>query len=148
MAQSAQSLFSERYENILLTSSERKSTTSSIVTFTPDSDTFYYHHNAFYYKNRARLQFNVTNEFLSQFVLIRGLIEFIRPKHLRFTFTPDRKSMEIDLEVSEFDELNLLFRRVYSELRKEIRFKAALKRAIAFDQAYQRERAEIYQAVG
>ena len=148
MAQSAQSLFSERYENIVLASSASKSTTSSIVTFTPDSDAFYYHHNAFYYKDRAKLHFNVTNEFLSHVVLIRGLIEFTRSKELKFTFTPDRRGIEIDLEVGQFDELTKLFRRVYSELKKEIRFRVALKRAIEVDREYQRERADIYLAVG
>ena len=146
MAQSAQSLFNDRYEDIVLSPSESKS--SSIVTFTPDVDTFYYHHNAFYYKERARLQFNVTNEFVSHFILIRGLIEFTRAKHLKFTFAPDIKRMEIDLEVGQFDELSQLFRTVYSELKKEIRFKIALKKAIEFDEQYKREREQIYLAVG
>ena len=67
---------------------------------------------------------------------------------MKFTFTPDRRGIEIDLEVGQFDELTKLFRRVYSELKKEIRFRVALKRAIEVDREYQRERADIYLAVG
>jgi hypothetical protein len=147
MAQSAQLLYNDRHADILLAQFE-STTKTRTLTFTPDEDTFYFHPTASYYKNRACLHFNLTTEFLPHSVLVRGLIEFTRPKHLRFIYSADRKRMEIDLEVSQFDELTQLFRTVYSELRREIQFKAALRKAIEFEREYKRESEEVYLAVG
>ena len=66
---------------------------------------------------------------------------------MKFTFTPDQKQIETDLGVTQFEELNKLFLIVYREVLKEIRFKAALKKAIEFEQRYKREGAEIYSGV-
>jgi hypothetical protein len=147
MAQSAQSLYNDRHADLILSQFE-VTTRTRALTFTPDEDTFYFHPTASYYKNRARLHFNLTNEYLPHFILIRGLIEFNRPKHLKFTYASDRKRMEIDLEVSEFDELTKLFRTVYAEVRKEIQFKTVLRKQIAFEREYRLESAAVYMAIG
>ena len=148
MAQSAQNLYSEHPTDTLFANRENNQRTSSIVTFAPDSESFYYHSTAFYYKNRARLHFHVTNEFVAHFGLVRGLIEFIRPGSLKFSYPSGQKKMEIDLDVDQFEELHKLFRAVHVELLKELRFKTELKKAIEFEQKYRREVAELYLAVG
>lgn len=148
MAPSAQPLFKEQPSNTLYANLESTNKTSSIITFAPDSDSFYYHSTAFYYKNRARLHFNVTNEYLAHFGLVRGLIEFIRPSQLKFNYPYSQKKMEIDLDIDQFEELHQLFRAVHVELLKELRFKNELKKAIEFEQKYRREVAELYLAVG
>lgn len=148
MAHSAQTLFKEQPAHILYPTLESTRKTSSIITFTPESDTFYIHPTSFYYKNRARLQFNVTQEFQAYFGLIKGLIEFIRSRELNFRYPANQKQMEIDLDVNQFEELHQLFRAVYTELLKEVQFRAELKKAIEFEQQYKREVAERYLAVG
>lgn len=148
MALGAHNLFNEREQHILFPN--RKSdieTPSTVTNFILKGDKFYHQPAAFYYKDRARLRFNVTDEFSKHFVLIKGLLEFSRPSQLKFTFTQDQKQIETDLGVTQFEELNNLFLIVYRELLKEIRFKAALKKAIEFEQRYKREGAEVYSAV-
>lgn len=145
MALGAQNLFNEQEQHILFPNRRSNSETpSSVSNFILKGDKFYDQPAAFYYKDRARLRFNVSDEFSKYFVLIKGLIEFSRPSQLKFTFTPDQKQIETDLDVIQFEELNKLFLVVYRELLKEIRFKTALKNAIEFEQRYKREGAKVY----
>jgi hypothetical protein len=104
----------------------------------------FYKPAAFYYKNRARLYFTLTEEFSAHFGLIKGLIEFYRSRHLKFTFNPDKKLFETDLEATRFADLAKLLDIVYDQVLREIRFKAALKKAILFEQRYKLESAEVY----
>jgi hypothetical protein len=147
MAQTAQ-LFTEQHNDILFPNRESNNTSvSNNLRAIFSGDSFYQHPTAFYYNDRARLQFNVTDEFFTQFILIKGLIEFSRPNTLKFKFTLDQKAIETDLPVNQFGELANLFLNIDKELNKEIRFKAALKRAIQFEQRYNQERAEVYSSV-
>jgi hypothetical protein len=148
MVQIAQTSFNEQPVDILYPNFKHNTKTNSILTFTSEEDSFYYHHTAFYYKNRARLHFNVTNKFLAYYGLIKGLIAFNKPGELKFNFPAGQKLMVIDLDVNQFEALNKLFRTVYAALLKEVQFRAELKKAIAFEQRYRREVAELYLAVG
>ncbi|MBA4053463.1 MAG: hypothetical protein C0490_02005 [Marivirga sp.] len=147
MAQTAQ-LFNEQHQDILFPNRENNNkSVSNNVAAIFNSDSFYHQPTAFYYNDRARLQFNLTDVFSTHFVLVKGLIEFSRPSTLKFKFTPDQKAIETDVPVNQFEELANLFLIVYKELHKEIRFKAALKRAIQFEQRYNQERTEVYSGV-
>lgn len=99
---------------------------------------------ASYYNNRARLRFGIATEYSAYFILIKGLIEFSRSGHLRFVFNTDKKLFEIDLQINQFPDLSNLLTTVYGQTLKEIRFKAALKKAIQFEQRYRLESAEVY----
>lgn len=146
MAQTAQ-LFTEQHNDILFPNREHNKSVSNNLTAIFNDDSFYHQPIAFYYNERARLQFIVTDTFSTYFILIKGLIEFSRPNTLKFNFTSDQKIIETDLSINQFEELANLFHSVHKELHKEIRFKAALKRAIQFEQRYNQERAEVYSSV-
>lgn len=107
-------------------------------------DRFYHQPAAFYYKDRVRFCFTTTPEFVAHFILIKGLIEFHRSRHLRFMFDHDKKQIRADLAVTHVAALHQLLEVVYNEVLQEIRFKAALKKAILFEERYKQECAEVY----
>src|SRR5688572_20334261 len=62
-----------------------------------ESTSFYSQASAFTYNERVRVSFSIKVEQVKQFGLIRGLIEFYRPKYFKFVFDPGAKSFETDL---------------------------------------------------
>ncbi|MBT1700252.1 hypothetical protein KK083_25415 [Fulvivirgaceae bacterium PWU4] len=107
-------------------------------------DRFYDQPAAFYYKDQVRFCFTATPEFAAHFILIKGLVEFHRSRHLQFTFDLNKKQFEADLAVTHVGALHQLLEVVYSEVLREIRFKAALKKAILFEERYRQACAEVY----
>lgn len=108
---------------------------------------FYYESPAFYYKDRAKLGFRLTEKFQPYFAFIKGLIEFHRSRDLRFTFNRSEASFEIDLEIKHSGELDDFLVKIYGWLNQEIQFKATLKKIIQFENRYNREKAELYNAL-
>lgn len=98
----------------------------------------------FYYKESARLQFAVTDSLSPHFILIKGLIEFNRSREMKFTFDRDKKAFTVDLAVAQLEELNKMISRVYELVLSELRFKAALRRAIQFEARYKAEAVQVY----
>lgn len=146
MAQPAQ-LFNEQRNDILFPNRSNNESVSHNLAAIFSVDSFYQQPTAFYYNDRARLQFIITSEFAPHFILIKGLIEFARPNTLKFKFKTDEKHVEIDLALSQFEELMTFLPVVYLGLQKELKFKAALKKAIQFEEKYKRERDEVYSSV-
>jgi hypothetical protein len=109
-----------------------------------EDERFFNRENSLYYNDRARISFTLAGEFSSHFILVKGLTEFYRPKHLKFAFDHNRKAFTIDLAVAEINDLSKLLRVVQQELLREISFKAALRRAIEFEKRYRLEAAEVY----
>jgi hypothetical protein len=94
--------------------------------------------------NRSRLTFKVLPEFDSSFVLIRGLIEFNRSRHLQFQFDLEQRNFEIELDTVRLPELVSLLQNINTQLHEELRFKAALKKAIEFEKHYRKACAQVY----
>src|SRR5690606_33815759 len=65
----------------------------------------------FYYKERVRLTFSVSDRFRRDFCFIRRLIEFNRPASLVFNYDVKVKSSVIDINAGDLDRLQkfLLF---------------------------------------
>lgn len=112
-----------------------------------EDERFFTRENSLYYNDRARITFSLAGEFSSYFILVKGLTEFYRPKHLKFAFDQSRKAITIDLAVAELHDLSKLLRVVQQELLREISFKAALRRAIEFEKRYRLEAEEVYRGV-
>ena len=99
---------------------------------------------ASYYGNYAQLSFDVLPEFSSSYVLLKGLIEFNRSRHLRFDFNATKRNFRIELELTRMPELLTLLQRVHDQLLAELRFKAALRKTIEFEQRYKQACVEVY----
>lgn len=121
--------------------------TVSIEDLSSVENQFYYQSPAFYYKDRAKLGFRLTERFQPYFALIKGLIEFHRSRDLRFTFNRPSASFEIDLEIKHSGDLNDFLVKVYGWLNQEIQFKATLKKIIQFENRYKLEKAALYNSL-
>jgi hypothetical protein len=108
------------------------------------NDTFYPQSPAFYYNERLRLGFIVNEKYAAHFILIKGLIEFHRSGNFKFAYNIKEKSFEVDILSSELEKLNSFLEKIRQWLNQEIKFKAALKNVIAFENRYKAARDHIY----
>lgn len=102
--------------------------------------------NAFTYNNRIRFSFRAgLNEKL--FVLLKGLIEFHRPKNFLFKYDKAERSIEADVHEGDYAALKKFLANINHWLNKELGFRSALKDALAFEARYKAERAAVYGSV-
>lgn len=99
--------------------------------------------NAFIYNNRIRVSFGAgVNEKL--FVLLKGLIEFHRPKNFLFSYDRAGKNIEADVHETDYQAFRNFLANVNLWLKNELSFRTALKNALAFEAKYKAERATVY----
>lgn len=100
----------------------------------------------FFYKERVHLKFQVKTVYAPHFILVKGLLEFHRPKDFRFVFNVDEKSFEIDIKVSQLGFLEVFLDKIYTWLNRELAFKSVLKQVVAFEKRYKTESEKLYNA--
>jgi len=98
----------------------------------------------FFYNDRARFSLEVRDEYKNDFALIRGLIEFQRPKELTFTYDRGQRLVRSDIDAKHADLLQTFLKSVFASLRYERQFRIALKIALDFERRYTLERDSIY----
>ena len=96
------------------------------------------------YNDKVHLSFEVIERFQPYYILIKGLIDFHRPKELFFSF--DRVGSSFEVKVSNQDALKVIgfLQNVHSWLVQEVQFKTALKKVIAFEKQYNADRQALY----
>lgn len=96
------------------------------------------------YKERVRLHFSVAHSLPSDFTLVKGLIEFHRPKEFHFKYDRKQKTISLDVDRDQIDRLATFLSGVEEWVRKEKQFRHALKMAIEFESRYQLEQESVY----
>jgi hypothetical protein len=97
----------------------------------------------FFYNNRIRLTISIRTS-LSEFILLKGLIEFHRSKNFIFTYNKTDQTIEADFQEKEFDAFRSFLKSVSTWLQAEAKFKATLKGILDFEARYRQERNAIY----
>lgn len=100
--------------------------------------------SSFLYNNRLRVAFMIGEGYRGDFVMIRGLLEFHRPKDFSIIYDRQARSITIDAAQSRIEALQEFLEFVQHSLDKEKRFRHALKIAIEFESRYRAERESIY----
>lgn len=98
----------------------------------------------FYYNGRTRMSFHIADAYKPNFVLLRGLIEFHRPRWAAFQYDKKQHRIDTDISVDQVDQLTTFLSMVTLTLKKEIQFQYALKRAIEFEKRSKLEGDGIY----
>jgi len=98
----------------------------------------------FFSDGRVHLTLSVSDKFKQDFILIRGLVEFHRPKHLLFSYDAKHRSVGIDITLNQFGQLRTFLSQVFEWVVKEKQFRYALKLAIEMENRYRLERDSIY----
>jgi len=103
--------------------------------------------SSFHYKKRIRTSFKIHDEFESDFILIKGLMEFYRPKEFIFSYDRKERSIGIDIKDDQLEQLSVFLSRIVHWTNQEKRFRHALKVAIEFENRYKLERENLYQTL-
>jgi hypothetical protein len=98
----------------------------------------------FLIRDNAHFSFHVSETFAPHFTLVKGLIEFNRPKDLLFTYDRVDKRIEIKIIRQQLESLAQFLHSVNEWLTQELRFKTQLKVVLDFEDRYRKERDLIY----
>ena len=98
----------------------------------------------FFYKDRVRLLFTVSVEYKTRQAMLRGLIEFSRPRHFLFDYRFQQGTIETDIDIRQLSHLQLFLNKTSVCLKQEIQFRNVLKSVLAFENRYKREAAGVY----
>jgi hypothetical protein len=96
------------------------------------------------YNDRVKLQYRVSDLYKTHFILIKGLIEFYRPKESVFLFDARTHALEVSVDVAAYHRLEAFLQLVERWLLAEIEFKATLKRILQFENHYRAESVRMY----
>src|SRR5687768_2316101 len=76
--------------------------------------------------SKYRIKVKLTQEFASNFVLIRGLLEFSRPKNIIISSTVQEQTFEIEIVETQAENFLSYIQTILGWLVNEIKFKKAL----------------------
>lgn len=99
----------------------------------------------FHYKERIRLSFRLSDTYKSDFVLIRGLIEFRRTKDVHFAYDRGQRTLTTDITANQLHQLPSFFSGILDGIKSEKKFRHALKMALEFERRYKLERESLYE---
>ena len=94
--------------------------------------------------DRYAITFRLSDKFANHFVLLRGLLEFSRPKTIEITPNAIDKTFYVELSKTQADHFVTHLDTILGWLIKEIKFKESLKALITFEKKVKREQAILY----
>jgi hypothetical protein len=94
--------------------------------------------------DRYAITFRLSDKFSNHFVLLRGLLEFSRPKTIVITPNATDKTFHIALSETQADHFVAHLDTILGWLIKEIKFKESLRALITFEKKVKREQAIFY----
>jgi hypothetical protein len=94
--------------------------------------------------DRYAITFRLSDKFADHFVLLRGLLEFSRPKTLEITPNATNKTFHVEFSETQADHFVTHLDTVLGWLIKEIKFKESLRALITFEKKVKREQAILY----
>src|SRR5688572_7296272 len=97
--------------------------------------------------NKYLITVKLTEQFASNFVLLRGLLEFSRPKDIIISSQAKDQTFEIEVLETQANYLLSYIETIIGWLIKEIKFKSALKAIISFENRVKQEQAILYSSM-
>lgn len=94
--------------------------------------------------DRYAITFKLSDKFANHFVLLRGLLEFSRPKTIEITTNATDKTFHVELSETQADHFVTHLDTILGWLIKEIKFKESLRALITFEKKVKREQAILY----
>jgi hypothetical protein len=94
--------------------------------------------------NKYLIRVKLTEQFATNFVLLRGLLEFSRPKNITISSRAKEQTFEIEVLETQVDHLLTYVQTILGWLIKEIKFKESLKAIIKFENRVKQEQAILY----
>ncbi len=98
--------------------------------------------------DRLIVKFKLSDTYRDQFVLLRGLLSFSRPKEISISANNFQKTFELHLGKDQAEAVTTYLDKILDLLTKEIKFKKSLKAVLRFEQSIKLEQAKLYKALG
>lgn len=93
---------------------------------------------------RYVIAFKLNQEFAKHFILLRGLFEFSRPGSIKIISKGRDKTFEGVISHAEVDFFLSYVNTVVDTLKKEIRFKIALREVLSFEESVRKQQEQLY----
>jgi len=90
------------------------------------------------------IRFRLSQADVKNFVLLRGLFEFSRPGGIDITSDLHSRSFELRLPEDQVPAIASYLQAISDRFRKEIAFKASLRKILHFEKAMKAEQAKLY----
>jgi hypothetical protein len=100
--------------------------------------------DAIFIVDRYDITFTLSNKFAEHFVLLRGLLEFSRPKTIRIISNRTDNTFHVLLSEEDDDHFVAHLEKILSWLVREINFKKSLKAMVNFEKKVKREQEILY----
>lgn len=97
--------------------------------------------------NQLYAKFRLRQDYQDSFVLLRGLLEFSRPKEIAVSANSPERSFEVWLPEDQAPRILAYFETIITRLLREIRFKASLKMIVKYEAKVKQEQARLYEAL-
>ena len=97
-------------------------------------------------ESRIKIRYELSSQLKEHFVLLRGLIEFSRPKDFSFVFNRNENSFVASITRNQVANLKELLSNVQFQLNAELKFRKKLKTAIYFERQYRLQCEAMYRA--
>lgn len=93
------------------------------------------------------IRFRLSDRGQKNFVLLRGLLEFSRPKGINISSDIHDRSFKLLLTEDQAPAVTSYLQAISERFHKEIEFKASLKKILHFENAMKIEQAKLYQSL-
>lgn len=91
------------------------------------------------------IRFKLSNFYHDRFILLRGLLEFSRPKAISISSNTSDKTFELRVSDDQVDVVKKYLDTILSLLIKEIKFKASLNAVLKFEQSFKAQQSKLYE---
>lgn len=96
---------------------------------------------------RLIVTFVLNESYRDKFALLRGLLEFSRPKGITISANRLDRTFQLQVSPDQVDRIKEYLETILNLLAEEIRFKASLKSVIAFENKVRLEQEKVYEAL-
>lgn len=94
--------------------------------------------------DRVIVKFKLASADRDNFILLRGLLEFSRPKHLYVSSDNSEKIFEFNVGRNEAEAMTVYLNKILDLFVKELNFKRTLKAVLSFEQDVRAEQSRLY----
>ena len=93
------------------------------------------------------IKFELSNDYREYFVLLRGLLEFSRPKEIMISVNSSEKTFEVYVSASQHEAVIAYLEIILEFFLKEINFKKLLKSVLQFEHTLKQRQAVLYSSL-
>jgi hypothetical protein len=95
--------------------------------------------------NHVIVRFKLSSAYHDRFILLRGLLEFSRPKNISISTNTAEKTFELRVSDDQVQFIRTYLDTILSLLVKEIKFKASLNSVLKFEQSFKSQQSKLYE---